>query len=205
MSNKSLRTKHPNANAQKTVHKSASNKQRSMSVEASASLKFIENFYMAMADKTRLRLLNLLRDGEICVCFLVDVLGENQPKISRHLAYLRSAGIVEARREGKWIHYRLIVPEDPNAARVVEDTLNWLGSKDNLRRDYEKLEAVCSAPEAPVTIMRAPKPDIFVQADVIRESRKDTFGNTEEFSDTPPPAPPPLRRDQNHELETFLL
>jgi ArsR family transcriptional regulator len=202
MSNKIPRTKNSRAAARKNPPKSAPNGQRSMSVEALASLKYMENFFMALADKTRLRLLNLLRDGEICVCFLVDVLGENQPKISRHLAYLRSAGIVEPRREGKWIHYRLVLPEDPGAARVVENTLKWLNSKNGLQRDYEKLEAVCCAPEAPVTIMRAPKPDIFVQADVNRKLTEDTFAETDEILEPPPK---PVRRDQSYELETFLL
>jgi DNA-binding transcriptional ArsR family regulator len=61
----------------------------------------------ALADENRLRLLNLMKGGEICVCHLQGVLQTNQPKISRHLAYLRKAGLVEARRDGKWTHYRL--------------------------------------------------------------------------------------------------
>src|SRR4028119_987907 len=89
----------------------------------------METFFLALADKTRLRLLNLMRDDEVCVCFFTEVLSESQPKISRHLAYLRNAGIVEARREGKWMHYRIIKPENPLAARVLEDTLQWLGSE----------------------------------------------------------------------------
>jgi len=61
----------------------------------------LERFFQALGDTTRLRLLNLMGDQEICVCYLVEILGYPQPKISRHLAYLRSAGIVSARREGK--------------------------------------------------------------------------------------------------------
>jgi len=63
--------------------------------------------FRAFADATRLRILNLLLDGEVCVCDLCVVLGESQPKVSRHLAYLRRAGLVEVRREGKWKHYRI--------------------------------------------------------------------------------------------------
>ncbi len=63
-------------------------------------LKEMETFFLALADKTRLRILNLMRESEICVCFFTEVLGESQPKISRHLAYLRGAGFVSARREG---------------------------------------------------------------------------------------------------------
>ena len=61
-------------------------------------------FFAALADNTRLRLLNLMAGREVCVCHFVEILGQSQPKISRHLAYLRQAGIVSARREGKWMH-----------------------------------------------------------------------------------------------------
>ena len=71
-----------------------------------------ESFFRALADRTRLRLLNLMRTDEVCVCFFVEILKTNQPKISRHLAYLRRAGIVGARRDGQWIHYRVVEPAD---------------------------------------------------------------------------------------------
>jgi len=70
----------------------------------------MEHLLRALADHTRLRLLNLMEGREICVCYLVNVTGESQPKISRHLAYLRHAGIVAAKREGKWMHYRIEAP-----------------------------------------------------------------------------------------------
>ncbi len=69
-----------------------------------------------------MRLLNLMANGEICVCFFVEILGQPQPKISRHLAYLRSAGLVGTRREAKWMHYRLTPPEHP-AARLAFDAV----------------------------------------------------------------------------------
>ena len=69
--------------------------------------------------RTRLRLLNLIADKEICVCYFVDILGISQPKISRHLAYLRRAGVVTARRQGRWMHYRLVPPQDEAAAAGV--------------------------------------------------------------------------------------
>ena len=65
----------------------------------------IELLFKALADQTRLRLINLMGDDEVCVCFFVEVLKTNQPKISRHLAYLRRAAVVSTRREGKWMHY----------------------------------------------------------------------------------------------------
>src|SRR5881296_3989676 len=76
--------------------------------------------FRALADHTRLRLLNLMGDDEVCVCFLVEALGVTQPKISRHLAYLRRAGIVTARREGKWMHYRIERPSHPGALAILE-------------------------------------------------------------------------------------
>ena len=81
----------------------------------------IEFLFKALADHTRLRLINLIGDDEVCVCFFVEVLKINQPKISRHLAYLRRAGVVSARREGKWIHYRLVEPPDAHAANIFRE------------------------------------------------------------------------------------
>src|SRR5215218_9955260 len=77
----------------------------------------METFFLALVDKTRLRLLNLMREDEVCVCYFTEVLGESQPKISRHLAYLRNAGIVSARREGKWMSYKIEMPEEASAER----------------------------------------------------------------------------------------
>ena len=81
-----------------------------------------ENFFIALADPTRLRCLLLLTvEGELCVCELTHALGESQPKVSRHLATLRDAGIVSDRREGLWIHYRLN-PDLPAWAREILNT-----------------------------------------------------------------------------------
>src|ERR1700694_229019 len=81
----------------------------------------IEFLFKALADRTRLRLISLIGDSEVCVCFLVEILKTSQPKTSRHLAYLRRARIVKARREGKWIHYRLTEPPDQHAARIFRE------------------------------------------------------------------------------------
>src|SRR5688572_33294787 len=90
--------------------------------------------FQALADPTRLRLLNLMASGEVCVCFFVDVLGESQPKISRHLAYLRRAGVVQARRDGKWIHYRLIEPPDAELRAVLSATIDAFKEDRQMRR-----------------------------------------------------------------------
>ena len=117
-----------------------------------------ELFFRALADRTRLRLLNLLRAEEVCVCFFVETLKTNQPKISRHLAYLRKAGIVGVRRDGPWMHYRIVEPADADAARVLKDVLSWLATDQEMERDRERLLKFCCAPQLPVRIQDAPRP-----------------------------------------------
>ena len=118
----------------------------------------IENLFSALADRTRLRLINLIGDSEVCVCFLVEILKISQPKISRHLAYLRRAHVVTARREGKWMHYRLTEPPDEHAARIFREVRASLTEHPEFQRDQEKLEKVCCAPTLPVQLRRAPRP-----------------------------------------------
>lgn len=118
----------------------------------------LEFLFKALADRTRLRLISLLGDSEVCVCFLVAILKTSQPKISRHLAYLRRAGIVAARREGKWMHYRLTDPPDQHAARIFGEVRASLREHPELQRDREKLMQVCCAPQLPVQLRGAPKP-----------------------------------------------
>jgi len=120
-----------------------------------------ELFFRALADRTRLRLLNLMGGDEVCVCFFVEILKTNQPKISRHLAYLRRAGIVGARREGQWIHYRIAEPDDAGAAQVLKDLMSWLANDEEMQRDRQRLERVCCAPQLPISIQGAPRPASF--------------------------------------------
>lgn len=99
----------------------------------------IEQFFKALADRTRLRVIHLLGSDELCVCSVVAALQTSQPKISRHLAYLRRAGLVSARREGKWMHYRIVEPVDRHAAVVLREVRLGLESKAEMRRDRERL------------------------------------------------------------------
>ena len=115
----------------------------------------LELFFAALADRTRLRLLNLMADGEVCVCFLAETLGTNDPKISRHLAYLKRADLVKGRRDGKWMHYSLDPPADPHAAKLFEDLLAALANDKEMQRDKKKLTTVCCSPSAPVSIRRS--------------------------------------------------
>ena len=105
-----------------------------------------ELFFSALADRTRLRLLNLMRDGEVCVCFLADTLETNDPKISRHLAYLKRANLVVGRREGKWMHYRINEPIELNAKQVLHQTLDMLGQEPQMQKDRQRLIKVCCPP-----------------------------------------------------------
>ena len=117
-----------------------------------------EQLFRAFADKTRLRLINLLGDDEVCVCFLTEILKAPQSTISRHLSYLRKSGIVSTRREGKWMHYRLIPPTDPNAAVIFEEVKNWLANDKEMQGDRKRLVKFCCATELPTHLKDVPKP-----------------------------------------------
>jgi ArsR family transcriptional regulator len=114
--------------------------------------------FRALADPTRLRLLNLIAAREICVCYFVEILRTSQPKISRHLAYLRKAGIATARRDGKWMHYRLAIPRDQVAARILRETLKHLRAKPEMQRDILRLRSACCVPQKFELLQGAPLP-----------------------------------------------
>jgi ArsR family transcriptional regulator len=118
----------------------------------------MERFFQALGDNTRLRLLNLMGDQEICVCYFVEILDQPQPKISRHLAYLRSAGIVAARREGKWIHYRIVMPPNIGAAQLLKQTLAWLEGERTMQADRSRLSKACCSPGKFDALQGAPLP-----------------------------------------------
>jgi ArsR family transcriptional regulator, arsenate/arsenite/antimonite-responsive transcriptional repressor len=118
----------------------------------------LDRFFQALGDKTRLRLLNLMGDQEICVCYFVEILGFPQPKISRHLAYLRSAGIVAARREGKWMHYRITMPAHTGAAQILRQTLELLKGERAMQADRARLTKACCTPIMLVALNGAPRP-----------------------------------------------
>lgn len=105
--------------------------------------------FTALGDKTRLRLLNLMRDREICVSSLTGTLGHSQPLISRHLAYLRNSGIVEARRDGKWMHYRISTNLDGNTGRLLAELFKWMEDQEGLRVDRQKNKETYSPAEIP--------------------------------------------------------
>ncbi|MGA7523500.1 MAG: metalloregulator ArsR/SmtB family transcription factor [Acidobacteriaceae bacterium] len=114
--------------------------------------------FAALSDRTRLRLLNLMDGREVCVCYFVEILGQSQPKISRHLAYLRRAGVVSARREGKWMHYRIVAPADLGAAKILRETLGVLREEKAMQADSARLSRACCAPRKVPGLESAPLP-----------------------------------------------
>jgi ArsR family transcriptional regulator len=119
----------------------------------------LPRFFQALGDITRLRLLNLMGEQEVCVCYLVEILGEPQPKISRHLAYLRNAGIVSARREGKWMHYRVVMPPHIGVSQVLRQTLHFLKDDKAMQADRARLTKACCFP-AKYALGGAPLPAV---------------------------------------------
>lgn len=116
--------------------------------------------FQALGDPTRLRLLNLMAAGEVCVCYFVEILDQAQPKISRHLAYLRRAGLVAARRDGKWMHYGIVMPSDPAQTAVLKTALDVIAGDRGMQRDRLALERVCCAARVPASLQNAPKPEL---------------------------------------------
>jgi len=96
--------------------------------------------FQALSDPTRLRIMGLLLTGEVCVCDIHESLKLSQPKVSRHLSYLRKAGLVSTRREGLWIHYRLAQTSDPFLSTISHAVTHVLGHVDTVKRDAHRLE-----------------------------------------------------------------
>jgi ArsR family transcriptional regulator, arsenate/arsenite/antimonite-responsive transcriptional repressor len=100
----------------------------------------MEDLFKALGDATRLRILGLLLTGEVCVCDIHESLKIPQSKASRHLAYLRRSGLVETRREGLWIHYRMGRLADPVLAAIADAVRHALTHVDTVHRDAERLQ-----------------------------------------------------------------
>jgi ArsR family transcriptional regulator, arsenate/arsenite/antimonite-responsive transcriptional repressor len=100
----------------------------------------LERVFQALGDSTRLRILGLLLTGEVCVCDIHDSLQIPQPKASRHLAYLRRAGLVDTRRKGLWVYYRLAETSDPVVTTIREAVTHVLGHVEGIRQDAGRLQ-----------------------------------------------------------------
>lgn len=102
----------------------------------------LKEIFKALADETRLRILKLLQEGEVCVCELMEVLGMPQSTVSRHMSVLRRAGLVQGRREGKWVHYRLEPSFNPHAPKVIGLIKELLEDDPIVKGDREALRKV---------------------------------------------------------------
>jgi ArsR family transcriptional regulator len=100
----------------------------------------METLFKALGDATRLRILGLLLTGEVCVCHIHESLKIPQPKASRHLAYLRKAGLVETRRDGLWVNYRMATLADPVLGAIADAVRHALTHVDSVRKDGDRLE-----------------------------------------------------------------
>lgn len=152
-----------------------------MTKKSKTTAESLEELFQALGDRTRVRLLNLMSDGEVCVCFFVEVLDEPQPKISRHLAYLRSAGLVSARREGKWANYAITMPGQPTVRRALEAVLESFRDDRELQRDRTALARACCSTRVPEQLRRAPRPAIAATTSAVtdRDGKKSsTIGAT---------------------------
>ncbi|HSL19890.1 MAG TPA: metalloregulator ArsR/SmtB family transcription factor [Vicinamibacterales bacterium] len=103
-------------------------------------LEQLEDVFRALGDRTRLRILGLLAGGEVCVCEIHETLKLPQPTVSRHLAYLRHAGLVAGRKEGLWVHYSLANPEDPVLRAILDAAAHWVQHAPSAGRDLARLE-----------------------------------------------------------------
>lgn len=150
-----------------------------------ANLLELESLFLALGDKTRLRLLALMADGPVAVGLLAEQLGESQPKVSRHLAYLRNAGVVSTERDGKYIFYRIEEPADANVNDVLSsviDTLGHAGSTNRRRRSSTRQRPVREEPTSLAS-------DTYIDPDVSEVEAPEHQGF----------------RSESDELEIFLL
>ncbi len=103
----------------------------------------LTRLFRALGDETRLRIVALLSHGELCVCHIETALDLNQSTASRHLGILRTAGVVDCRREGTWVYYRLTDQEHATVAKALDVLTKAFGAERALRADHAKLRRSC--------------------------------------------------------------
>jgi len=109
----------------------------------------VDVMFRAFSDKTRLRILHLLRDGELCVHDIVKVLAVPQPTASRHLSYLRKAGLVVGRRDGLWMYYSLLPARGSFHEKLLECLSSCFGEVTQLSKDAAALQEIRRTPHPP--------------------------------------------------------
>jgi ArsR family transcriptional regulator len=169
-------------------------------MKADSTLAGTATLFLALGDRTRLRLLNLIRDREICVSSFTEVLGASQPKISRHLAYLRNAGIVDVRRDGKWMYYSISTQLDENRRHLLTELFKWMEGQESLDGDrgtYVKKFGGLTIPQL------IDQPRGSGSSETVRRPRQRRVATEPPIQNEPEPATytPVL----HNELEDFLL
>jgi len=109
---------------------------------ATLNVRPITRLFRALGDETRLRIVALLAHGELCVCHIETALSLSQPSASRQLGILRTAEVVETRREGSWIYYRLAPQADRECRAILRTLARSFGAEEQLRKDVERLVTV---------------------------------------------------------------
>ncbi len=149
----------------------------------------LETLFLALGDKTRLQLLSLMADGPVPVGLLVEKTGQSQPKVSRHLAYLRNCGVVMTSRDGKWIYYEIDYGTEPVVRQMLEAVIGSLCGKSSRPRppvQREKLKRT------------TPRREIYVDPDMAYVP--------EEYEEVETYEPEPtVRQDEDAEMDVFLL
>jgi ArsR family transcriptional regulator len=108
--------------------------------KAKLAIDQLQTVFRALGDKTRLRILALLGNNEVCVCHIHDSLGLPQPSVSRHLAYLRRAGLVDVRRDGVWMHYQVARSLEPTVQTVLNAAVEGLTRVPTTAEDRRQFE-----------------------------------------------------------------
>ena len=103
----------------------------------------LSRLFRALSDETRVRIVALLSHGELCVCHLEHALATAQPTVSRHLGILRSAGVVDSRRDGSWVYYRLVPQDAPELQGAIDAIAKAFGAQRLIRSDLVRLKKSC--------------------------------------------------------------
>jgi ArsR family transcriptional regulator len=125
-------------------------------------MKEVTRLFKALSDETRLRTLHLLLKGELCICELMEVLQLPQSNVSRHMAYLKNAGLVDDRREAIWVYYSLIEPRGKVHACQLKCLAECFDDYEILRQDEARLEEFklrgsCAPPRDRTKVVEQPE------------------------------------------------
>jgi ArsR family transcriptional regulator len=142
-----------------------------MDAMAAIAVRPLTRLFKALADETRVRIVAVLAHGELCVCHIEAVLGLPQPTVSRHLAVLRSAGVVEVRRDGLWVLYRLAKQTDADCERQLRALAAAFAPHEALRADLDRLRKL-RGPDASRSISEARRrPERYARPKPMRAAR----------------------------------